>query len=126
MAEPYELSASELGEHYRRRSLSPVEATRSVLARIERWEPRLKATYALDPEGALEAARASEGRWRRGESFGPLDGVPATLKENIPTRGAPVPLGTAATELVPAAADSPPAARLREAGVVILGKTTMP
>ena len=52
--------------------------------------------------------------------------MPATLKDNIPTRGVPVPLGTAATELVPAAADFPPAARLREAGAVILGKTTMP
>jgi hypothetical protein len=66
MAEPYELSAAELGDLYRRRSLSPVEATRSVLARIERWEPHLRATYALDPEGALEAARASEARWLRG------------------------------------------------------------
>jgi hypothetical protein len=49
-----------------------------------------------------------------------------TIKENIATRGVPVPLGTAATVLVPAAADAPPAARLREAGAVLLAKTTMP
>jgi aspartyl-tRNA(Asn)/glutamyl-tRNA(Gln) amidotransferase subunit A len=48
------------------------------------------------------------------------------IKENIATRGVPVPLGTAATELVRAERDAPPAARLREAGAVILGKTTMP
>ena len=52
--------------------------------------------------------------------------MPVTIKENIATKGVPVPLGTAATELVPAAADAPPAARLREAGAVILAKTTMP
>ena len=49
-----------------------------------------------------------------------------TIKENIATRGVPMPLGTAATELAPAPDDAPPAARLREAGAVILGKTTMP
>ncbi len=49
-----------------------------------------------------------------------------TIKENIATAGTPVPLGTAATVLQPAAADAPPAARLREAGAVLIGKTTMP
>ena len=52
--------------------------------------------------------------------------MPITIKENIATKGVPVPLGTAATELVPAAADAPPAARVREAGAIILAKTTMP
>jgi Asp-tRNA(Asn)/Glu-tRNA(Gln) amidotransferase A subunit family amidase len=52
--------------------------------------------------------------------------VPLTLKENIATKGVPLPAGTAATVLVPAAEDAPPAARLREAGCVLLGKTTMP
>jgi aspartyl-tRNA(Asn)/glutamyl-tRNA(Gln) amidotransferase subunit A len=49
-----------------------------------------------------------------------------TLKENVASRGVPVALGTAATELVPAAADAPAAARLRDAGAVLLAKTTMP
>jgi len=51
--------------------------------------------------------------------MGPLDGVPATIKENIATKGVPVPLGAATAKLVPAVADAPPAARLREAGAVI-------
>jgi len=63
---------------------------------------------------------------RKGEPIGPLDGVPTTIKENIATKGVPVPLGAATTKLVPAAADAPPAARLREAGAVIFSKTTMP
>jgi aspartyl-tRNA(Asn)/glutamyl-tRNA(Gln) amidotransferase subunit A len=52
--------------------------------------------------------------------------VPLTIKENIATKGVPVPLGTAATELKPSPVDAPPAARSREAGAVILAKTTMP
>ena len=122
----HELSAAELIAAYRRRELSPVEVTRSVLARIERWEPHLHALYLLRPEAALEQARASEARWQRGEPQGPLDGVPVTIKDNIATQGDPTPLGTAATELRPAPADAPPAARIRESGAVIVAKTTMP
>ncbi|HUN50503.1 MAG TPA: amidase [Candidatus Sulfotelmatobacter sp.] len=124
--EPQDLSALDLLAAYRQKKLSPVEATGAVLAHIGRWEPKLKATYRLDPEAALAAARASEARWQRGEPMGALDGVPITIKENIATKGVPVPLGTAATALTPATADAPPAARAREAGAVILGKTTMP
>jgi aspartyl-tRNA(Asn)/glutamyl-tRNA(Gln) amidotransferase subunit A len=121
-----DLSAGELLAAYRARALSPVEVTLAVLAHIGRWEPHLCATYALDAEGALAMARASEARWAAGTPAGALDGVPTMLKENIATRGVAMPIGTAATELVPAAADAPPAARLREAGAVFLGKTTMP
>jgi len=122
----HDLPAGELLAAYRARTLSPVEVTRAVLAHVERWEPQLHATYALDPEGAMAMARASEARWAAGTPQGALDGVPAMLKENLATRGVPTPLGTAATELVPAAEDSPPAARMREAGAVMMGKTTMP
>lgn len=120
------LGAQALAQHYRRGSLSPVEMVRATLAHIERWEPHLHATYLLRPERALEQTRASEARWRRGEPLSPLDGVPCTLKDNIATAGDPLPLGTAAADLTPAAADAPPAARLREAGAVLLAKTTMP
>ncbi|WP_390345635.1 amidase [Variovorax boronicumulans] len=122
----YELSALQLLEHYRDRALSPVEVTQAVLARIERWEPHIHATYGLDAEAALASARASEARWAQGKPQGDLDGVPVTLKENIATRGTPTPIGSAATVLAPAVADAPAAARLREAGAVIVTKTTMP
>ena len=88
----HDLGASELVELYRARKLSPVEATRAVLARIAAWEPHLCATYALDADAALAAARASETRWQRGEPCGSIDGVPSMLKENIATRGTPTPL----------------------------------
>ena len=121
----HQVGAPELLALYQRGALSPVEVARDVLAHIDRWEPHVKALYALDPERVLTQARESEGRWLRGEARA-LEGVPCTIKENIATRGIPVPLGTAATVLQPAAVDAPPAARLAEAGAVLLAKTTMP
>lgn len=120
------LGVAALQAAYRAGVLSPVEVVRAVLDRMDRCEPQLQATYLLRPEAALAQARASEERWRAGAPLGPLDGVPVTLKDNIATRGDPMPLGTAATALVPAADDAPPAARLREAGTVLVAKTTMP
>ncbi len=126
MTQAHEFSALALAAAYRMGALSPVEATSALLAHIARWEPTLQACYALDPEAALVMARASEARWQAGKPLSALDGVPVTIKENIATAGVPLPLGTAASSLQPAAADAPPAARLREAGAVLLGKTTMP
>ncbi|MES2786548.1 MAG: amidase [Pseudomonadota bacterium] len=122
----HELSAADLIAGYRRREFSPVEVTQSVLGHIERWEQHIHALYLLRPELALEQARASEARWQAGTPLGLLDGIPVTIKDNIATKGDPTPLGTAAVDLVPAAADAPPAARVREAGGVIIAKTTMP
>ncbi len=122
----HDLAASELLAGYRSGALSPLEVTRAVLDRIAACESHLHATYALDPDAALAQAAASHSRWLKGAPQGALDGVPVMIKENIATKGVPLPLGTAATVLVPAAEDAPPSARLREAGAVILGKTTMP
>lgn len=122
----HRLSAHELIAGYKAGDFSPVEATESVLKQIERWEPHIAATFLLRPEEALDQARASEARWLRHEPCGPLDGVPITIKDNIATRGDPTPLGTKATRLSPAVDDAPPAARVREAGAVIVSKTTMP
>lgn len=124
--ELHALSAQELVAAYRAGQLSPVEVTQDVLAHVARWEPHLQATWLLRPDAALEQARASEARWRKQAPLGPLDGVPTTIKENIATRGDPLPAGTAAVALKPAAADAPPAARLKESGAVIFSKTTMP
>ena len=124
------LSATELLAAYAAKTLSPVEVTRDVLQHIAAWEPHLHATYALDAEAALVQAEASQARWLKGAPLrgqsGTLDGVPVTIKENIATKGVAMPIGCAASLLVPAERDAPPAARLREAGAVILGKTTMP
>jgi Asp-tRNA(Asn)/Glu-tRNA(Gln) amidotransferase A subunit family amidase len=122
----HNLTAHQLSDAYRAKALSPVEVTRAVLAHLEAWEPKLNAMYITDAEGALVQAAASESRWREGRPLSTLDGVPITIKDIIATKGVPVPLGTAAADFTPAAEDQPPAARVREAGCVILGKTTMP
>ncbi len=124
--QPFRLSALELLSAYRSRKLSPVEAMASVIGRVEAFEPHIAATYLYRPERALAEAGASEARWLKGEPAGPLDGVPVTVKDNIATRGDPKPVGTAASDMTPQAADAPPAARLREAGALLFAKTTMP
>ena len=101
MAELHELSAAELSRLYVTSEASPVEVTQAVIAHIARWEPQLCALYAYDPDSAMVQARESEARWRAGRALSPLDGVPLTLKENIATKGVPLPAGTAATVLVP-------------------------
>ena len=120
------LSAADLIAGFRAKQFSPSEVLDDVLEHVAVWEPRIKALYAFDPEGARATAKASTERWQKGEPTGPLDGVPTTIKDNIATKGVPVPLGTATSRLVPALVDAPPAARLREAGAVIFSKTTMP
>jgi aspartyl-tRNA(Asn)/glutamyl-tRNA(Gln) amidotransferase subunit A len=123
----HQRSAAELAAAYASGELSPVVVTRALLERIEAWEPRINAMYRVHRDAALEQAQASDSRWRAGRPLSPLDGVPLTIKENIYTRGAPAPIGTRANEdAPPQRADAPAAARVREAGCVILGKTTMP
>ena len=121
------LSASRLIADFRKKALSPVEVTAATLRRMEVLEPKLNAFVLRDPEGAMAAARASEARWQKGAPLGLLDGVPATIKDLFLTRGWPTLRGSLLTKRdQPWDEDSPPVARLREAGAVILGKTTMP
>jgi aspartyl-tRNA(Asn)/glutamyl-tRNA(Gln) amidotransferase subunit A len=122
----HDLSAEALSKAYRARELSPVEVTRACLARIDAWEGKLNAMHIVSAEEALAQAAASEARWRAGMPFSALDGVPITIKDNIAVAGLSAPLGTAAGDMSPCAQDAPPVARVREAGCVFLGKTTMP
>ena len=127
MAALNDLSAAEMAQRYASGALSPVDVARACLERIERCEPRLNAMYRVTRESALAAATASEQRWRAKQPLSALDGVPVTIKENIYTQGDPAPIGTRANDdAAPQQADAPPSARAREAGCVILGKTTMP
>src|SRR5579871_1646597 len=122
----HNLTAHALSSAYKAKELSPVEVTQAALARIPAWEPKINAMYTVDADGALAQARASEARWRAGAPLGALDGVPITIKDNIAVKGFATPVGTAAGDMTPSPADSPPSARVREAGCVIIGKTTMP
>lgn len=121
------LSAAELIARYRARTLSPVEVTDAMLARIERAQPALNMMQLVDADGARAAARASEARWRDRAPVGGLDGVPVTIKDNMLMRGFPTRHGSATVDVnQPWNEDAPCVARMRDAGAVILGKTTMP
>ncbi|MGQ9368029.1 amidase [Azospirillum sp. ST 5-10] len=120
------MTAGQLLDLYRRGAASPVEATAAALARIARFNPAVNAYCHVDEEGALAAARDSEARWRAGTPCGPLDGVPASVKDLTPVRGMPVRRGSRTADDAPAAADAPFAAHMRAAGAVLLGKTTTP
>src|SRR3954471_8029665 len=119
-------SALDLVELYRTQALSPVEAAEALLARAEALQPKLNAFCLIDRDGAVAAARAAERRWRKGEPLSPLDGVPVTIKDLVMMRGFPTRRGSRMIDPVPDAEDGPAVARLREAGAVILGKTTTP
>jgi len=122
------MPAHELVKLFKARKASPVEATRAAITRIEAFNPQLNAFQHLDPDGALRAARASEKRWKKGgKRLSDIDGVPITIKDMVLTKGMPTRMGSLATdENGPWTVDSPVAQRLREAGTVLLGKTTAP
>ncbi|CAL9553826.1 amidase [Streptomyces sp. enrichment culture] len=127
MSELTELTAVRLLDGYRRGEFGPVEVTRAALRRAEAVQPEVNAFVRLLAEDALERAAASGERWRRGEPCGLLDGVPVTVKDLLPLRGAPTLRGSRTIDPAgPWEEDAPSVARLREHGAVFLGKTTTP
>jgi len=112
---------------YRSKALSPVEVTLILFDRLNALEPELNAFCIRDHEGAAAAARQSEQRWQRGEAIGGLDGVPVTIKDLMLMRGFPTLRGSRLVDPDQDwSEDAPAVARLREAGAVIIGKTTTP
>ena len=109
MSELLDLSARDVLKGFQDKTISPVDYMAALCDRVETREPKVCALYAYKPDDAMAKARASENRWVKGEPVGPLDGMPVTVKELIATKDAPVPMGTAAIDLVPAAEDAPTA-----------------
>jgi aspartyl-tRNA(Asn)/glutamyl-tRNA(Gln) amidotransferase subunit A len=120
------LSAAATAKAFATRALSPVEATRAALDRIAAFNGRVNAYCLVDEDSALAAARAAEERWMRGAPLSPIDGVTASVKELMLAKGWPTRRASKLTPTTPAAEDAPSVARLREAGAVLVGKTTSP
>jgi len=126
MSELCSLTATELLEGFRKHELSPVEAARAVLARIEELNPLLNA-FNLVSDRAVDDAKASEARWLAGQPKGLLDGVPVSIKDLLLTKGWPTLRGSKTIDPKGLWNDDAPAvARLREHGAVLIGKTTTP
>lgn len=121
------LTALDMVAMYRNGTLSPVDVVQSALRRLERLNPEINAFYSVDHEGALEAARRSETRWQAGAPLSQLDGVPTSDKDSLQAVGHPRHFGSSAFDGLtrPSNSDAPAVARLREAGAVSLGRTTM-
>ena len=105
--------------------VSPVEATRACLERIERLNGRLRAFITVDAEGALRTAREREAELTAGRSRGPLHGVPLAHKDLAYIPGLPTSCGTKTPDYFQADQECTFTARLRESGAIMLGKLNM-
>ena len=125
-AQLWKRSAAELSAAYRDGSATPEDALAAVLKRLDAVNPRINAVITLDRTGAQLAAKESTQRWKEGHARSPLDGVPVTIKDNILVGGLRATWGSRLyADHVPAN-DEEPVVRLRNAGVVIVGKTNVP
>lgn len=121
------MTATESAAHYAAGDLSPVEAALAALDRIDAFNSEVGAYCLVDREAALAAARESEKRWRRKSPLSAIDGVTASIKDIILTKGWPTLRGSRTVDPKgPWTEDAPIVARLREAGAVLMGKTTTP
>lgn len=122
----WQRSATELAAGFGASGPDPVEVLDAILARRDAVDPTLNAVVTLDTQGARKAAEASAARWRERRPLSPIDGVPVTIKDNIPVAGMRSTWGSLLyADNVPER-DELPVARLRAAGAVILGKTNVP
>ena len=119
------LSAAEQGRLIRDRKLSPVELVKLCLARIERYDPVLRAYITVCSEAALDAARQAEIEIGRGNYRGPLHGLPFGVKDQLCTRGVKTTLGSRIyADHVPDY-DATVITRLRDAGAILIGKENL-
>ena len=118
-------SARELARQLSERRVSSVEVLEAHLERIEQHNPALNAVVSLEPDRARERTEAADAALARGEVWGPLHGVPMTLKDAHDVAGMRTTVGTEALDRVPTE-DGVVAARLRGAGAIIVGHTNVP
>ena len=119
-------SAHEVATAVRERHVSAVEVAHTYLARIARHNPALNAIVTLNEEGALARAKEADAALGRGEIWGPLHGVPVTIKDSFATAGLRTTSGYRPVANHIPTVDAIVVARLRAAGAIILGKTNLP
>jgi amidase len=120
------LPAHELARRIRRKEVSALELLDHYLARVARLNPPIRAVPVLDAERARERARAADAALARGESWGPLHGVPMTVKEAFNVAGLPTTWGLEASRDNRPERDAVAVQRLKDAGAIVFGKTNVP
>ncbi|MFJ3473423.1 amidase [Microbacterium maritypicum] len=113
-----------LSELIRSGEVSPVDIAASALRRLEQWEPHLHAFATVTAELCVDAARVAEAEILAGDWRGPLHGIPVGVKDLFDTAGVPTEAGSAVRAGNIPRHDAAAVARLRAAGMPILGKTT--
>jgi aspartyl-tRNA(Asn)/glutamyl-tRNA(Gln) amidotransferase subunit A len=108
------------------REVSVSEVVDAALARLAAVEPRINAFAERMDDAAREAARAAGQAVMQGAPLGPLHGVPLTVKDNVPMAGHRLGNGSRAGLEVTAGADAAVVTRLRAAGAIVIGRTTLP
>ena len=106
--------------------VSSVGLVQRAFERIEAFDSRLNSFVALDRSGALAAAKESDDRRARSEGHSRLDGIPISVKDNLHVVGFPTTWGSRALKDYRPAKDELPIARLRQAGMIVIGKTNAP
>jgi amidase len=124
--ELWQLSATDLAGRIARRETTARAATESVLSRIAEVNPKFNALASVTPDKALQAADAADAAQARGETLGPLHGVPVTIKVNIDVQGEATDEGVHAFKDNIASSDSPLVQSMREAGAIIVGRNNAP
>ena len=119
------LSAAATAEAIRNGSLTPVDAVRAYLDRIDSLDSRLSAYITVTREEALDAAEQVGRRLSAGENLGPLAGVPAAVKDQFWTKGILTTNGSRVYQDFVPSEDATVIKRLKEAGMVLLGKLNM-
>ena len=119
-------SAAELAELIRTKQASATEVMRATLARAEKADAALNCFITICGEKALRDAAAADGAVAGGEALGPLHGVPVHVKDLVITKGVRTTFASAMYEDNVPAADSVSVARLKQAGAILMGKTTTP
>lgn len=125
LTELWRLSATETEKNYRAGNFLPSDVLESVLARLDAVNGKINAFASIDLAGARTAASASDVRWKIAQPIGPLDGATLTVKDNIAVRGLPCAWGSELFRDFIPDKDETPVALLRDAGCVLLGKTTV-
>lgn len=119
-------SARQLAADIRRGKIGCLEALDAFLARMERHNPKLNAIVVTDVDGARRRARQADAALRKGKVWGPLHGVPMTIKESYDVAGLPTTWGLPALKDNIAPRNALAVDRLLAAGVVLFGKTNVP
>jgi aspartyl-tRNA(Asn)/glutamyl-tRNA(Gln) amidotransferase subunit A len=125
MTELFRMTAAQIAAAVRDGEVSAVEVTDAHLARIEQAEPQVRAFLHVAADQAREAASTVDRLRSSGAQLGPLAGVPLALKDVFTTKDMPTTCGSAILDGWLPPYDATITRRLREAGVVILGKTNM-